>query len=269
MEDGALYQLGGVPAVVIGLVAIMVIGIVVSRLATRSIMRWMSKVDDGRGTSSTIVINLVRVLIYAVTLAIALDRCFGIDAAGIVSALGVVGIAVSLGAQQTIANVIGGLIITFTTAIRPDDWITIDGNKESRVVDTDWRSTTLEDEDGIVYLVPNSHMVSNVVAKGNPFYTIVVPFALKPQTPAVDALLTDCEEALLARQQQKGHDFEGMRPKACVVGTATDAISCEVKLYVDRAHDTRYVLRDVASALVELLQERDVMARVGQRGDAA
>lgn len=261
MNRTELYQVGGWQAIAIAAIVLAVLGVLVSKVLERWLNRVLSSGDERR-LSGSIFVNIMRFVVWGTTAAIICDQCFGIDAAGIVSALGVVGIAVSLGAQQTIANVIGGLIISLSSTFAPGDWVTIGGSAESEVIDTDWRSTTLRDENGIVYVVPNSKMVSEVVSRGNEFYMIVIPFVVRPDVKNIEGLLVDCEEALLERQVREGLDCEGRRPKAHVVGTEVDGISCEVKIYPNRERDTRYVLRAVAPALVELLQERGAMARV-------
>ena len=129
-----------------------------------------------------------------------------------------------------------------------------------RVADT---MSQFEDENGIMYVVPNSEMISSVIAKGNLFYVIDIPFAIALDTPDVEALLVDCEQVLLDRQIEKDMAHNEMRPKAAVVSTDVDAIHAKVKLYVNRNYDTRSVLRAVTPALVNLLQERGVLAHVG------
>ena len=264
MTSSKLYAVGGIQGVLIGAALLIILGVVITKLLGKWIKKFFSA-EDNRRFSGSIFVNLMRFVVWGAIIAVICDECFGIDAAGIIGALGVVGIAVSLGAQQTIANVIGGLIISISKTLAPGDWVTIGGHTESVVVDTDWRSTTLRDENGITYIVPNSEMVSSIVAKGNPFYTIVIPFAVSCDVHDIDGLLVDCEQVLLDRQIEKGHDFEQMRPKASVMGTEIDGISCEVKIYVDRTYDTRYVLRDVSGALIELLQDRGVMARMMEK----
>lgn len=216
--------------------------------------------EQERKVGLTIFKNILRVVIWAWAVCAVADILFDVDMAAVVGALGIVGIAVSLGAQQTIANVIGGIIVSLSTTTETGDWITIQGNREGRLVDTNWRCTTLEDENGIQYAVPNSVMVSAIVEKGLPFYTIVVPFALKTTTPDVAGLLRECEQALLDAQAGSGTDYEGMRPKAHISGTSRGAIDAEVKLYANREFDTRSVERAVLPALIDLLQDRDALA---------
>lgn len=215
-----------------------------------------------RNVGGSIFQNIVRILVWGWAICAILDICFDLDMAGILGALGIVGVAVSLGAQQTIANVIGGIIVSLSGMIGPDDWITIDGHKEARVVDTSWRRTTLEDEDGVLFAVPNSVMVSTVVEKGNPYAMIVVPFSLKPTVSNVEGLLAECEEVLLERQIATKTDWEQMRPKAHVAGASLGVIQAEVKLYATRELDTRAIERAVLPALIDFLQQRDVLAQL-------
>lgn len=245
----------------IGVAIIVGIALVVYKLLKIPINRLLGA-NDQRKVGGSIFLNLVRVLVWGTAFCLILDLVFDLDIAGILGAAGVLGIAVSLGAQQTIANVIGGVIVSLSRMVGPGDWIKVQGYGEGRVIDTNWRRTTLEDENGIFYAVPNSVMVGNIVEKGNPFYMIVVPFSLKVTTPDVEGLLVECEQALLDRQIEGGFDYEQMRPKAHVEGVELGAIRAEVKLYVDREHDSRYVKRAVLPALINLLQERDALANL-------
>ena len=220
------------------------------------------KATDGRRGAGSIVKNTIRIFVWGWAICEIVNIVFGVDVAGIVGALGIVGIAVSLGAQQTIANIIGGVIISLSGMLGPGDWITIAGHSEARVVDTNWRCTTLEDEFGIEHIVPNSLMVSSIIEKGLGYFTIVIPFSLKVDTPDVEGLLVECEQVLLDRMIDKGVDFEQMRPKANIAGTSLNAIQAEVKLYPNRTYDSRSVKRMVLPALIELLQKRNVLAKI-------
>ena len=242
-------------------VLIIVGAIVVSR-AIQWPFKHLTESEKSGKIGGSIFVNIFRVLIYGWAICALVDLWFNVDMVGLVGALGVVGIAVSLGAQQTIANVIGGVIVSLSQMVGKEDWVTIQGNKEARVIDTNWRRTTLEDENGIQHIVPNALMVSNVIEKGNPYFTIEVPFSLKTTVPDVRGLLLDCEQALLDAQVAGGFDYEAMRPKAYVQGASLGAIQAELKLFVNRSYDSRHVKRAVLPALIELLQERNALAEI-------
>ena len=250
----------GIIARILIVVAVVIGATLLSRALQLPIRRMLK--NSKFNTDGKIFYTIIRVFVWGSAICFILDAIFDIDMPAILGALGIVGIAISLGAQQTIANVIGGLIISLSDLIGIDDWITIKGHKEGRIVGTNWRRTLLEDEDEVVYAVPNSVMVSEVVAKGNPYYPIIVPFALKTDTPDVEGLLVECEQVVLDRQIETGHDWEEKRPKAHIVGTQAGSIQAEIKLYVCRDYDTRYVKRAVLPALIDLLQQRDALAEL-------
>ena len=54
-----------------------------------------------------------------------LDTIFNVNTSSIIAALGVGGIAVSLGFQDTLANLIGGLQVTFMGIVKPGDNIEV------------------------------------------------------------------------------------------------------------------------------------------------
>ena len=240
---------------------VLLIALVAYRILQIPVKRLLSAAEE-RGMGGSIFQNIVRVIVWGWAACAIADICFGVNMTGVLGALGVVGIAVSLGAQQTIANVIGGIIVSLSDTVKIGDWIVVQNSAEARVVDTSWRCTTLEDEKGIIYDVPNSVMVSSIEQKDPPFYTIVVPFALKPTVPDVEGLLVECEQVLLDRQMEQHCDFEQKRPKACVASTTPGAIHAEAKLYVDREFDTRAAKRAVLPALIDFLQERNALAEL-------
>ena len=240
---------------------IIVMAFVLYRLIMLPVKKFLVN-DENTRRGGTIFKNIVRVGVAVWAAACILDIAFNIDMAGILGALGIVGVAVSLGAQQTIANLIGGIIISLSETLATGDWVVISGAKEAQIVDVGWRITKLVDEDGVDYLVPNSKMVSEIIVRKLPFYTIIIPFSLKPTVPDVQGLLADCELVLLEAQKEQGIDFEEKRPKAHVAGASLGSIQAEVKLYVDRSIDTRSAERAILPALINLLQERNALADI-------
>lgn len=244
---------------VIVVAIILLLALVVSRVSQWPIRRMLSK--RGREhADGTVFFNIIRVLVWGTAACWIIDLVFDVDMVGFLGAAGIVGIAVSLGAQQTIANIIGGIIVSLSELVGPGDWISVGGKKEGRIIKTDWRRTLLEDEDSVQYVVPNSVMVSSIVTKCTPFLVFIVPFAIKPDTPDVEGLLVDCEQAILDRLILAELDYEQMRPKAHIAGSNMFVINAEVKVYSSRARDTRFIERAVLPGLIELLQERGVLS---------
>ena len=76
-----------------------------------------------------------------------LATCFDIDVSGLVTALGVGGIAISLGFKDTIANLISGVQITSSKILEPGDYIEV-GKYAGIVDDTSWRHTIIKNFKG-------------------------------------------------------------------------------------------------------------------------
>ena len=133
--------------------------------------------DDNPLPSSTIFVNIVRATIWIVGGSFILDNCFGINANALITALGVGGIAISLGFQDTLSNLIGGVQVSFMGLVKPGDNIEV-GGKSGVVQDVTWRHTTIVDSAGQTIVVPNSTISKNTLVHLLPAGRVVVPVAV-------------------------------------------------------------------------------------------
>lgn len=99
---------------------------VAAKVASKTLRHLLSR-DDNPLPSSSIFINIARAVIWMIGGSFILDNCFGINANALVAALGVGGIAISLGFQDTLSNLIGGIQVTFMGIIKPGDNIEVGG----------------------------------------------------------------------------------------------------------------------------------------------
>ena len=148
----------------------------VARVAARA-LRHLLNHDSNPLPSASIIVNLARACIWLGGASIALDACFGINANAIVTALGVGGIAVSLGFQDTLSNLIGGLQVTFMGIISPGDNIEV-GSQTGVVQDITWRHTTIKDSLGQVVVIPNSIISKTALVHLLPANRVAVPFTI-------------------------------------------------------------------------------------------
>ena len=103
------------------------------------------------------------------------------DPAGFVAALGVVSLAVSLGMQDTISNIIGGISLMVSKAVQPGDYITV-GGVTGEVTDVTWRSTSVLMRGGAVEVIPNSVLSKTALTRITPWTAgyCGVPIAVVP-----------------------------------------------------------------------------------------
>jgi MscS family membrane protein len=117
---------------------------------------------------SSIDSQLVRLALRLVTIVLAIailiagaDR-IGLPAYSVLAGLGVGGLAVALAAQQTLANLLGSIIIMVEKPFAIGHWIKVD-DMEGVVEDVGFRSTRIRTFYDSLVTIPSSQMVSSTV----------------------------------------------------------------------------------------------------------
>lgn len=138
-----------------------IIIIVLTTIITRLVAFSMNKMDRFRKdmTAVYLIVDIINYVIYFIALMIIL-QLFGINLAGTLLSLGIVGIAVSFAAKDIISNLFSGIILIIGKSIKVGDTIEIDG-KKGIVQRISLRSTVVVDDLGIKNIVPNSVLTNN------------------------------------------------------------------------------------------------------------
>ena len=95
--------------------------------------------------------------------AITVLEIWGIEVAPILAGLGLIGVAVALGAQDLFRNLIAGLLIIGERRLAHGDWIKIDGGVEGTVEAIGFRSTRVRQFDKAPIYVPNSKLADTAL----------------------------------------------------------------------------------------------------------
>ena len=177
-------------------IGIVIITAIVSGVITHLLRRVMRS-DGSPLPSSSIIINIVRAVVWIIGISIMLSACFGVDVNGLLAALGVGGVAVSLGMQDTLKNFIGGLQVTLMGIVHPGDHIAV-GSTEGIVQDVSWRQTVVKDYEGVTHLIPNAVINSTEVSKIEPGNLVSTVVVLNNDGRDMDALMREMET--LAKQ---------------------------------------------------------------------
>ena len=143
--------------------------------------------DSNPLPTSSIIVNIVRATVYVVGGSFILGTCFGQDVSAFITALGVGGIAVSLGFQDTLSNLIGGLQVTLMGIVKPGDNIEV-GSSMGVVQDVTWRHTTIRDGLGQTVIIPNSIISTTALVHLLPANRVSVPFSVARTYPTLGEL---------------------------------------------------------------------------------
>ena len=86
----------------------------------------------------------------------------GFPIGSIVAGAGLVGLTISLAAQESASNLFSGIVILLDKPFAVGDWITV-GDVEGEVIDINFRSTRIRSQDKTVSIVTNSKICSSTV----------------------------------------------------------------------------------------------------------
>lgn len=89
-------------------------------------------------------------------------QIIGFPIGSIVAGAGLVGLTISLAAQETASNLFSGLVILLDKPFSVGDWITV-GDVEGEVIDINFRSTRIRSMDKTISIVTNSKICSATV----------------------------------------------------------------------------------------------------------
>lgn len=131
------------------------------RVLVRVVQRVLERAEV---PSASILVNILRVVVWTLALMTVLEPVFGVQPTAFVAALGVGSLALSMGMQDTVSNVIGGLTLMMTKQIEPGDTVRM-GDFTGVVTDLNWRSTSLRDAYGQVSIIPNSVLSKATMVK--------------------------------------------------------------------------------------------------------
>ena len=92
----------------------------------------------------------------------ALAQEVGFPIGSIVAGAGLVGLTISLAAQESASNLFSGIVILLDKPFSVGDWITV-GDVEGEVVDINFRSTRIRSLDKTINVVTNSKICSSTV----------------------------------------------------------------------------------------------------------
>lgn len=165
-------------------VALAAVTAAVSHIVAKGLRAFLNR-DDNPLPSSSIFVNIVRAVIWIIGGSTILDSCFGINPNALVTALGVGGIAISLGFQDTLSNLIGGVQMTIMRIVKPGDNIEV-GTETGVVQDVSWRHTTITNARGETVIIPNSVISKTSLVQLPPVNQISIPFAVTSERPMDD-----------------------------------------------------------------------------------
>jgi MscS family membrane protein len=208
-------------------------------------------IQDGREDELapvvTLLVRLGRVVVVLGAIVILLSH-FGVSVIGFAAVLGILGLGLSLAAQDTIADAIAGFTILIDRPFRVGDRIEIEGiDTWGDVTDIGLRTTRIRTRDNRLVIVPNSTIGKNEVVN----YTFPDP-RYRIQTHVGIAYGTDIE-AVRRLIVDTVRQVEGVLPDKPVDALYNEmgdsAMIFRVRWWIESYEDTRRVMDRVHTIL--------------------
>lgn len=137
------------------------ITLTVSNIVNGLIKSYGSRIDTALPATS-LTQNVSRIVILGMGFMLILNS-LGISITPILATLGVGGLAVALGLQDTLSNLFAGFHILATRQVKVGDYVKLESGEEGYVTDIDWRMTRIRMLPNNVVLVPNAKLSQAVV----------------------------------------------------------------------------------------------------------
>jgi small-conductance mechanosensitive channel/CRP-like cAMP-binding protein len=109
------------------------------------------------------VSEVFSLVLFLAAVLVALKAIYGLDIQGAVLGstlvVGIIGFAM----QDLLGNIIAGIAIEIGRPFRSGDWLLIEEGRRAEVVEVNWRSVRLRDNDDIFYDIPNKTIVGATI----------------------------------------------------------------------------------------------------------
>ena len=106
--------------------------------------------------------RFLRVFFYGLALILILDT-LGYSVGLLLGGLGITGLAVALALQPTLTNYFAGTYVMSDQAIKPGDYIELQGGPAGYVVEVGWRTTKIRTWLNTLVIIPNSVMADTII----------------------------------------------------------------------------------------------------------
>lgn len=204
----------------------------------------------------SLVTNIVRAVIAILVVFFLGESVFDIKMSGVVQALGVTTLVVSLGLQDLIKSVVAGMLIVAGDIVTVGDQV-IMGEHRGEVMDINWHQITLRDRDGIPHVIPNAKLM------GDNFMRVTGKMACRHMfecdiVPGVNLSLvkTDIEALATSVLTQRGWIAPGYMPQVVFIGSSAFGSRASVRIFIS---DIEYAVRAM-DAVMCAISERGYLA---------
>jgi MscS family membrane protein len=146
--------------------------------------RWRRRATSRDSMMVALIRRALRVVLVLIFALVVAQNVFGLNITGFLASVGIIGLAVSLAAQDSIKNMFGSITVFFDQPFAVGDYIRF-GDSQGRVEAIGFRSTKLRGDDGSAVTIPNMRFIDTNVQNisAQPSICRSADLVLAPATP--------------------------------------------------------------------------------------
>ena len=171
-----------------------------------------------------------RLVVLLVAAWLLFSTIWNVDLTGLFAALGVTSLVISLALQDTLSGLASGFLLLSDKPFQPGDWIEVN-DIEGKVIDTNWRSSRVQDRNGDLIVIPNSTLAGATLVNFNQparLHRVVVNLQVAYSNPPSNAV-----DMLLAAALATDGVLEDPEPKVLVVQIDDPLMGYDVQMWID------------------------------------
>lgn len=219
--------------------------------------RTETTLDD---TALPLLNTVVRFVVIALGVLVGLQT-MGVDITPVLAGAGVLGLAISLAAKDTLSNLIAGILLILDRPFQVGDRIEL-WNAPSEtgtwgdVVEIGLRATKIRNPDNLLVVIPNNEIMKrdivNYTASGS-HIRLRIPIGI-----AYDADIEKAREAILEAAREVSGVKERPAPIVILRSFGESSIDLQLRVWIDNARDRRAVADEITERVKRRFDERGI-----------
>ena len=176
--------------------------------------------------------QITTLLLIAIAFFTGLSLFYGVTLPGLLAGSGLIALVLGLALQDTLGNIFSGLGLQAGKAFRVGDWLIVDG-KQVEVIEVNWRSTRLRNNDAASFDIPNNQLAKTTIVNlynPTPVHAARTSVSVEYGIPPNQVKAALVQAALAARGV-----LSSPAPAAFLMNFDDSGIRYELKYWIDDA----------------------------------
>jgi small conductance mechanosensitive channel len=255
-KDKLIEYVIGHAGALISAAVVIIVGFVAARWIGKLVDRWLTH-KAMEPPMRTLLVRIVRLLIFALALVVALGTA-GMDVTALIAGVSIAGVGVGLALQGVLGNLVAGLTIIFTKPFRVGEWIEIAG-VSGQVRGIELFTTTLLHTDMSRVVIPNRKIIGDILHNFGSVRQLDLSVGV--------AYGTDLNDATAIVRRVLGANPRVLKEPAPIVGVtmlADCSINIAIKPWV-KVDDYVMAQGEIVQAIAEQLRAANISIPFPQR----